>query len=148
MGKLSPAGLDFIAECEGFSATVYTCPAGKPTIGYGHVVLPGEPYGQPGYVMDEDAALRLLDADAASAVRTVNKSVDVPLEQSQFDALVSLAFNIGSGAFASSTLLRLLNEGDRLAAALEFIKWHKAGGKPLAGLIRRRALETAMFLEG
>ena len=79
---------------------------------------------------------------AKSAVEKVR----VPLTDAQHGALVSLVFNIGSGNFRRSTLLRLLNEGDYEGAADEFPKWRKAGGKVLKGLERRRKAEREMFI--
>ncbi|KQD16250.1 lysozyme [Acinetobacter baumannii] len=71
----------------------------------------------------------------------------MPLTQNQFDALVSLAYNIGSGAFKGSTLLKLLNKGDYKGAADQFLVWNKAGGKVMKGLVRRREAERALFLK-
>ncbi len=73
------------------------------------------------------------------------EAVKVPLAQHEFDALVAFAYNVGLGAFRKSTLLRLLNKGDKASAAKQFDRWNKAGGKMLAGLTRRRAAERAMF---
>ena len=77
--------------------------------------------------------------------RGIFDAVKVPLAQHQFDALVVLAYNIGLGAFRTSTLLRLLNKGELSAAASQFDRWNKAGGKTLAGLTRRRAAERKLF---
>ncbi len=74
-------------------------------------------------------------------------SVTVPLNQNQFDALVSLTYNIGSGAFNNSTLLKKLNKGDYQGAADQFLVWNKAGGKVMKGLVRRREAEQALFLK-
>ena len=78
---------------------------------------------------------------------SVNNLVKVPLTQNQFDALVSLTYNIGSGNFASSTLLKKLNAKDYQGAADQFPRWNKAKGKVLNGLTRRRAAERALFLK-
>jgi lysozyme len=78
--------------------------------------------------------------------RAVNGAVKVPLTQNQFDALVSLSYNIGVGAFKKSTLLKKLNSGDYKGAANQFDVWVNAGGKRLAGLVRRRAIEKKLFL--
>ena len=77
----------------------------------------------------------------------VERLVKVPLNSSQWDALVSFTYNLGAANLESSTLLRLLNRGDYVGAAEQFPRWNKAGGKELAGLTRRRAAERAMFLE-
>ena len=85
--------------------------------------------------------------DLAKFEKTVNESVTVPLTQNQFDALVSLTYNIGSGAFNNSTLLKKLNKGDYQGAADQFLVWNKAGGKVMKGLVRRREAERALFLK-
>ena len=79
--------------------------------------------------------------------KTVNTLVKSKLTQNQFDALVSFVYNVGSGNFSSSTLLVKLNQGKYLEAANEFLKWNRAGGKPLSGLTRRRAAERELFLK-
>jgi lysozyme len=88
-----------------------------------------------------------LRADAQEAVDAVNRLVTVPLNQSQFDALVDFVFNLGAGAFSTSTLLRLLNGGDYAGAAGQFGRWNKDNGKVVAGLTRRRAAEAKLFEE-
>lgn len=85
--------------------------------------------------------------DLAKFEKTVNESVTVPINQNQFDALVSLTYNIGSGAFKNSTLLKKLNKGDYQGAADQFLVWNKAGGKVMKGLVRRREAERALFLK-
>jgi len=92
----------------------------------------------------EEADARFLE-DAVEAEACVNGSVTVPLTQNEFDALVSLVFNIGCGAFRGSTLLRLLNQSDYDGAAGQFKRWNKQAGKELAGLTSRRAKEAALF---
>jgi lysozyme len=106
MMRISQQGLDLIKQHESFSPTVYICPAGRPTIGYGHCVLPHEKF----IVITEQEGDDLLRKDVAFAEECINKAVKVPITQNQFDALVSLVFNIGSGAFLKSSLLRQLNE--------------------------------------
>lgn len=86
-----------------------------------------------------------LEADLERFERCVEGAALVPLTQSQFDALVSLAFNIGCGALRGSTLIKRVNEADFEAAANEFERWNKAGGKVMAGLTRRRAAERDLF---
>ncbi|WP_312069487.1 lysozyme, partial [Acinetobacter sp.] len=78
---------------------------------------------------------------------SVNNLVKVPLSQNQFDALVSLTYNIGSTAFKNSTLLKKLNAKDYAGAADQFLRWNKGGGKVLKGLVRRREAERALFLK-
>ncbi|MGH6981527.1 MAG: lysozyme [Stellaceae bacterium] len=146
---LSAAGLTFITAHEGCRASAYRDAAGIETIGYGHRLTDGESF--PGGI-DEAAARRLLAADAARAEEAVRAHVAVALTQGQFDALVSFVFNIGAGAFAGSTLLRKLNDGDVAGAADEFLRWNKiaSGGALVAepGLTARRAAERKLFLGG
>lgn len=153
--KTSQRGIDFIKEFESFSAKPYRCSAGKWTIGYGHVILPGERLT----LITEPEACALLADDLIERERDVNDLVTVPLTQAQFDALVIFTFNVGADVdddtiaegLGDSTLLRKLNEGDCIGAADEFPKWDKArvnGVKvALAGLTRRRLAERALFLE-
>jgi lysozyme len=143
--RISERGLALIRESEGFSATVYLCPAGKPTIGYGHVVEDGEDFSAGGIRVDQ--AETLLIQDVAVAERAVSRLVTVEVSQNEFDALVVFAYNIGIHAFEKSTLLRFLNAGDKQAAAAQFGHWVYGGGVILAGLVNRRAAETALFNE-
>lgn len=136
----------------GHAATVYICPAGKPTIGYGHVVLPGENFKQP---MTEQEANDLLMKDLNKVAGQVERLLKVKVSQDQFDALVSLAFNTGvgkadgiKGDFADSTLLAYVNAGKFQLAAAEFAKWVYSSGKVLPGLVRRRKAETSLFSTG
>jgi len=141
--RIGEKGLAIIKAAESLQLKRYICPAGKPTIGYGHVIRPNEDLQE----ITEATAEHLLRCDVTIAEWAVNRDVAGPLTQNQFDALVSLVFNIGGGNFRISTLLRLLNAGQRQAAADEFPKWCMAGGKPLEGLKTRRAKERALFLE-
>lgn len=140
MMQISKAGLDLIKQFEGLYLKAYRCPAGVPTIGYGHTA--GVAMGQ---VITQQQADDYLRRDVRQFERAVERQVSVPLTQGQFDALVSFAFNLGEGALAQSTLLRLLNAGDYAGAAAQFDRWNKAGGRVLPGLVRRRAAERALF---
>lgn len=149
---LSAAGALMISEFEGFSATLYDDPAGHCTIGYGHLVHRGRCNGnEPAAFrrgLTQEQARRLLREDARPFGEAVNTRVTVPLSQPQFDALVSFVYNLGPGNFASSTLLRRLNAGEYDAVPEELARWVKAGGKTLAGLVRRRAVEGELFATG
>ena len=142
---LSTQGLDLICRWESFSPTIYVCPAGYPTVGYGHLVteknkeqfLDG---------VDLDEALELLRGDVQVAERAVAQFITAPLTQGQFDALVSFTFNLGAGALQRSTLRRKINRGDEDGIPAEFLKWVWAGGRKLKGLIRRRKAEALLFL--
>ena len=141
--KISDNGLNLIKQFEGFSAQAYTCPAGKRTIGYGHVILTGEKFPPEG--ISKIAAEDTLKIDVSKAQKAVLRLVRVPLTQHQFDALVSFVYNIGGKAFRESTMLSLLRENKMDLAAAEFDKWVYAGGKMLKGLANRRFEESEMF---
>ncbi len=143
MMKTSQRGIDLIKRFEGLRLTAYPDPGtgGDPwTIGYGHTNGV-----KPGMKITENWAEELLRDDLAEFEAAVNGLVTVRLCQHQFDALVSLVFNIGPGAFSDSTLLRLLNAGLYDDAALQFVRWNKGGGKVLSGLTRRRMAERKLF---
>ncbi|MDR3323259.1 MAG: lysozyme [Zoogloeaceae bacterium] len=141
--RVSPAGLALIREFELFSAKVYICPAGKPTIGYGHVLRPSDSFTE----ITQEQGEAMLQTDIAP-VEIYLRAVLPGLTQNQFDALASLCFNIGLGNFERSTLLTRLKAGDLRGAALQFRRWIHANGKKLPGLVRRRAAEEALFMRG
>jgi lysozyme len=151
--RLSAKGAAFIARFEGFVAEPYNDPAGHATIGFGHLIHRGrvtDADRRRWGTISREKATRLLRADAARFERAVERAVTVRLSQPQVDALVSLAFNIGPGALAGSTLVRTLNAGNREAAADQFLRWDRAGSppRPMAGLTRRRRDERRLFLTG
>ena len=125
--------------------TGYLDPVGIPTIGIGHVIRKGEPY-KVGQSITREESRKLFKKDTAWAVDAVNKLVTRPVNQNQFDALVSLVFNIGEKAFARSTVLRETNRGNFAAAARSFALWNKSQGRVLKGLVRRRKAEAELFL--
>ena len=143
--RISEEGLDFIAEHEGLKLAAYPDPGtgNEPwTIGVGHTIGV-----QLGDTCTREQALEWLSEDCETAEKCVNNSVRVDLTQSQFDALVSLVFNIGTGNFRRSTLLARLNEGaDDDVVAKQFSVWNRAGGRVMDGLSNRRADEAALFL--
>lgn len=141
---LSERGAEFIARFEGFKARPYTCPAGFPTVGYGHRLRDGEEYG----TVTKEEALELLLADATREAAPVRKALTRQPEQHEADALISLAFNCGGSAIAKSTLIRLLNAGDKVGASVQFDRWSKAGGRVIKGLARRRKAERQLFISG
>jgi GH24 family phage-related lysozyme (muramidase) len=141
--RLSNTGIALIKRFEGFSPMPYLCPAGYLTIGYGHLVGTGN-WGQG---IGEEEAEALLRADVRIAERAVLRLIHVPLTQSQYDALVSFTFNLGSGALQRSTLRRKVNRSEHEAAAHEFAKWVFAGGKRLPGLVARRKAEAILYME-
>lgn len=144
--------INFLKGKESFSSTPYLCPAKVPTIGYGHtkgVTLNSAP-------ISKEQGEKLLRQDLARAEFVVNTNIKVKLTQNQFDALVSLAFNIESPITLpeeKSTLKRMLNSGDYAGAADQFLRWKKITlpNKTKVdsnGLAIRRAEERAMFLKG
>lgn len=137
--KLSPAGLDAIKAREGFSAKPYPDHKGY-SIGYGHLM---GVFDRRESITKEEAEALLL-SDVAWAEDAVNDAITAPLTQSQFDALVSLAFNIGGPAFKRSTLVKRINAGDP-GAASEFARWNIASGKVNPALVARRAAEAEQF---
>lgn len=141
--NISQAGIDAIKDYEGVRLKAYDDGVGVWTIGVGHTLGVKSTDAITMDQVDEFLRADLEDADSA-----VNKRVVVPLTQGQFDALVSFVFNLGSGAFMASTLLKKLNAGDYDGAADEFLRWNKAGGRVLAGLTKRRISERMMFLTG
>ena len=143
--SISTNGLKLIKAFEGFRPTATTLVSGQQVIGYGHRYAPDEPAE-----ITKKHGDTLLKADLEAAEALVNDHVFAPLSQGQFDALVSLVFNIGARAFLSSRVLHNLNNGQPLAAAAGFDEWRKSviAGKTYVvdALVRRRAAEKAMFL--
>jgi lysozyme len=137
----SEEGLALTKGFEGLRLTAYQDVAGVWTVGYGHT---GPDVGA-GMTITQAQAGTLLLGDLAEAIDCVNRAVTVEISQCQFDALVDFCFNAGRGNFLNSTLLRKLNLGDFDGAAAQFELWVHAGGKALAGLVRRRKAEAAMF---
>lgn len=138
--KISTKGIGMIKVFEGLRLKAYRCTAGKLTIGYGHTAGVKE-----GDVIDNKTADRFLMEDLAWSEECVNSSVSVNITQGMYDSMVSLVFNIGSGAFKKSTLLKKLNSGDYIGASNEFGRWIHSGGRVVQGLIERRAKEKVMF---
>ena len=141
--QISSTGLDFLKRWERFRSTAYNDGYGNMTIGYGHLIQPGEKFTS----LTEPQALELLQRDVAWAESTVNQLVRVPLTQSQFDALVSLVFNWGAGNFRNSSHLALINSGDYPGTAAR-IREHPvtSGGVRSQGLVNRRNAEADLFL--
>ena len=143
--KISDNGIQFIKDCEGEKLTAYRDSVGVWTIGVGHTKNVG-----PGMRISAEQSLAFLRDDLAETEAAVNKLVKVALTQNQFDALVSLTFNIGSGNFASSRLLKYVNVKNFRAASEAFLSWNKGrvNGKliPINGLTIRRGRERALFL--
>lgn len=142
--KISLDGLNLIKEFEGCRLEAYRDIANVLTIGYGHT----GPDVYAGQSITKAEAEKLLLKDLETFERGVSNLVKVPINQHQFDALVSFSFNVGLGALGSSTLLDLLNKNSSVSiVAAEFLRWNKVDGKPIEGLTRRRTAEKQLFLQ-
>lgn len=142
--KTSPKGIALIKSAEGLRLKAYPDPGTGAlpwTIGYGSTSGVTR-----NMVITEAQAEQMLAEDLVRFERIVERLVRVPLNQGQFDALVSFTYNVGEGNFTKSTLLRKLNAGDATGAAEQFSRWVNAGGKVLPGLVKRRAAERSLFL--
>lgn len=133
---VSAAALVGIATHEGYRGEAYRDAAGIPTIGYGETA--GVKMGDK--ITPERALVQLLESTEKHA-DAIRQCIHVPLYQHEFDAYISLAYNIGTGAFCRSTLVRKLNAKDYAGACEEIRRWNKAGGKVLPGLVKRRDVE-------
>jgi lysozyme len=134
-----------IKEFEGFSSVAYLCSAKKATIGYGNTFWEDGTPVKIGDQISKERAETLLKHVVDNFSVAVEVDIKIEVTQNQFDALVSLAYNIGLGAFKNSTLLRQLNRGNFVGASQEFLRWDKSNGKPLLGLTRRREREKLLF---
>ena len=164
--KMSERGIAALKQQEGCikidgkhviydDATGKPVPAGAPlpagaTIGYGHLVKPSEDFRGG---ITEAAATDLLRNDIAAAERAVQNNITVPLAQNQYDALVMLAYNIGSGAFANSTVIQYINNPDTVSSKYPNLKsawgaWNKSGGRVMQGLVNRRDYEFRIYNTG
>ena len=143
--KTSKEGKNIIKMYEGFKPFAYVCPAGVMTIGFGTTRINGEPVKE-GMKITTDEANVLLDEDLFKFEEAINNLVEVELTQNQFDALASFVYNVGIGAFKSSTMLKKLNAEDYEGASKEFPRWNKSNKKVLPGLTRRRNAERELFI--
>lgn len=144
--KTSKAGLDLIKRWEGCRLTAYQDSVGVWTIGYGLTSAAGLITVGKGLTITQKQADDYLVAALAKYEAAVSKAISRTMTQAQFDAFVSLCYNIGPGAFAGSTVVKRFNAGDIAGAADAILMWNKAGGKVLKGLENRRADERALFL--
>ena len=138
--KISQEGLSLIKKFEGCELEAYKCAAGVWTIGYGSTKGVKE-----GDTLTQEEADKLLLKDVEVFEKAVNDAVKVSMSQSQFDALVSWTFNLGSGSLNSSTMLKKLNNQEYDEVPAQIKRWNKAGGKVLQGLIRRREAEALLY---
>ena len=138
--KISDEGLSLIKHFEGCELKAYRCAANVLTIGYGSTKGVTEDME-----ITQEGAEELLQEEMHEYEGYINDMVKVPLEQHQFDSMVSWVFNLGSGNLSSSTLLKKLNNSEYDEVPAQIKRWNKAGGKVLDGLIRRREAETLLF---
>jgi GH24 family phage-related lysozyme (muramidase) len=138
---INSKGLRLLKSFEGLRLDAYIDPVGVWTIGYGTTTGV-----RPGMRITEAQAEAFLKRDLARFEKAVADLVKVRLNSDQFSALVSFTYNVGEGALASSTLLRLLNQGDVLGAADQLLRWNRGDQGELPGLTRRRKAERALFL--
>ncbi len=140
--EISKKGIDLIKKYEGCRLNAYRCPAKVLTIGYGHTNNVRE-----NQKITQAEAEKLLKEDLIIHSNNVLKLTKAKLNQNQFDALVSLEFNIGYGNFKNSTLLKFLNQGKYTLASNQFDRWIYSKGKVLQGLVKRRKEEKELFLK-
>lgn len=145
--KTSQQGLDLIKRFEGFSPVPYLCPAKIWTIGYGHAMrIEDVPKFNGG--ISKQVAEAILRVDVLVAERAVARLIRQPLNQNQFDALVSFTFNLGTGALQRSSLRQAINRGEMSVVPAQLMRWVWGGGRKLPGLIKRRAAEGSLFAAG
>ncbi|MFL6212708.1 MAG: lysozyme [Blastocatellia bacterium] len=153
--QMSAHGLTLLEQWEGFKLKLYKDSAGLPTIGVGHLLTKSELTsgkiiinGVPVKYADgltEQQVTDLLAQDVKPASAAVTKNVKVPLNQNQFDALVSFSFNVGIAAFTGSTLLKVLNQKQYDDVPAQLLRWTRAGGKVVQGLVNRRNNEIKLW---
>ena len=134
-------GIEFIKKFEGFMPTKYLCAGNHWTIGYGHKLSANDKYNE----ISENMAEELLQKDLFIAERGVLQYINIPLENNQFDALVSFTFNVGLAALQRSSLRQKVNYQLYEEATQEFLKWIHVGTKRINGLVLRRNAESRLF---
>jgi GH24 family phage-related lysozyme (muramidase) len=142
--RISARGLALIQHFEGFSGVIYRDVAGLQTIGYGHLIRPGEAaHYKEG--INQAQASKLLQHDIINAEQSVNRFIAIALSQNRFDALVSFTFNLGGGALQRSTLRQTVNRGHHRAVRAQLLRWVYAGKTRIPGLITRRSAEASLY---
>lgn len=153
--QMSTNGLQLLESWEGFKPKLYKDSAGLPTIGVGHlltkselssgkIVINGLPVQYSNGLTDQQV-IDLLGQDVRPAEKAVNNGVKVPLNQNQFDTLVSFTFNVGISAFTSSTLLKVLNLKQYTDVPTQLLRWTRTGGQVVQGLVNRRQNEIKLW---
>ena len=142
--QFSTTGLELLKKLEGFKAKPYADSGGKMTVGYGHLIVPGDGVAL-GDIIDPVKATELLSNDVRRTVDGVNDNVTSTITQNQFDALVIFVYNVGVTAFKNSTLLKMLKAGDVKGASEQLLRWDKVNGVSVSGLHNRRVAEQTLF---
>ena len=142
---VSTAGINLICSFEGLRLNAYDDGVGVWTIGYGTTIYPNGIKVKRGDTCTTEQAKAYMAHDLKKFESAVNSAVTVSINQNQFDALVSLAYNIGTSGFKNSTLVKKLNAGDIRGASAQFNVWNKGGGKVMQGLVNRRDVERKLF---
>lgn len=153
--KMSDKGLEMLKKFEGFVPHAYDDldhkarplkagdrPQGTVTIGYGHIGR----HAKPGNVLTEKEASAILAEELQTYERAVERAITRPMNQNEFDAMVSLCYNIGASNFERSSVKRMFNAGSKTLAAQAFLLWNKSKGRVLNGLVTRRRAERELFL--
>ena len=147
MRHINECGIEMVKSFEGLALRPYVCAGGVNSVGYGCTVSrTGGPFNLDMEPISEAEAEALLLRDLESSEGWVRRLIKTALTENQYSALVSFTFNVGAGVLQRSTLRMKLNREEYQGAADEFPKWRIAGGRILAGLVRRRAVERALFL--
>ena len=145
--RISPRGLSLLKQFEGCRLIPYKDSAGLWTIGYGHLIADGKTLPDSAkYKITQKQADLLLKYDVIPREKAVERLCAVPLSQNEFDALVSFVFNLGAGCFQRSTIRQKLNRGDKAGAAKVLLRYNRAGGKVIKGLVNRRMAEFKLFM--
>lgn len=139
--KSSAEIVEIIKNFEGLRTTAYSCPGGYKTIGYGHKLPANSLCNE---ISIEEAAALLLD-DIREVEKSVQRNINIMLKQSQFDALVSFTFNVGSASLQRSTLRQKINRQEHAQVPGEFMRWIYSGGRILPGLVNRREIEADIY---
>jgi lysozyme len=145
--RTSDSGLSILKQFEGLRLNAYKDSVGVWTIGYGHTSMAGEPFVMAGLKITNQEAENILRRDVVKYERAVESKLTRVPNQNQFDAMVSLCYNVGGGNFAKSSVLRFFNAGQDAKAANAFLAWNKAGGRVFAGLTRRRGAEMELYMK-
>lgn len=145
---ISEAGLNLIKYWEQLRLQAYLDGGGVPTIGWGTTIYPNGIRVKMRDICTEDQASEYLLHDVAKTVAALDADITVTISQPMFDALVVFAYNVGTGAFDSSTMLKLINTSQFTLASQQFARWNKDNGKVVPGLVKRRASEQKLFDSG